>query len=144
VTAVSPTGPDLRPVPVPDATNRFFWDAASRQELVLQRCDTCSLLQYPPDVVCVHCQSVAMTETVLSGSGTLYSYAVLERSFHPGWTEPYVVGLVELAEQRELKMLTNIVETPLDRLEVGMAVEAVFERRGEVTLPQFRAAGAPR
>jgi uncharacterized OB-fold protein len=134
------TPPDLRPVPVPDEYNRFYWDAAAAHRLVLQRCDRCARFQYPPDVVCVHCQSVDMTPTELSGRGTLYSFAVLDRSFHPGWTTPpsYVVALVELDEQPGLRMLTNVVDIGEQELAVGMPMEVTFEERPQITVPQFR------
>jgi uncharacterized OB-fold protein len=131
---------DLRPRPAPNETNRFYWEAASEHRLVLQRCDSCRLLQYPPDVVCVHCQSQSMTPTELSGTGTLYSFATVDRLFHVGFASvlPYIVGLVELDEQPGLRMLTNIVEAVPEDLRVGMAVKVVFEDRGAVTVPQFR------
>jgi uncharacterized OB-fold protein len=133
-------GGDLRPVPVPDDSNRFFWDAAAERRLVLQRCDACRRLQYPPDVVCVHCQSREMTTTEVSGRGTLYSYAVVERAFHPGWASApgYVVALVELDEQEGLRMLTNILDTDGSDLQVGMPLEVTFEDRAAITVPQFR------
>lgn len=48
---------DQRPRPLPDETSRFYWDAAAAGRLMLQRCRSCWLLQFPPDVCCVHCQS---------------------------------------------------------------------------------------
>ena len=134
---------DLRPRPLPNEANAFYWDAAREHRLVLQRCDSCHLFQYPPDVVCVHCQSLAMTPTEVSGGGVLYSFATVGRAFHPGFVDqlPYVVGLVELDEQPGLRMLTNIVDASSSELSVGMAVEVTFEDRETVTLPQFRPSG---
>ena len=131
---------DPRPAPQPDETTRFFWDAAGDGRLVLQRCASCHLLQYPPDVVCTYCQSDQLDHAELSGRGTLYSFAVVDRAFHPGFVSwlPYVVALVELAEQPGLTILTNVVEADPESLSVGMPMEVRFERRGEVTLPQFR------
>ena len=131
-----------RPRPEPDADTSFFWDAAGEGQLVLQRCPSCRNLQYPPDVVCVYCQSLDLVPERLSGRGTLYSFAVVRRAFHGGFVNhlPYVVGLVELQEQPGLRMLTNIVEADLERLQVGVALEVTFEQRGTVTLPQFRPA----
>jgi uncharacterized protein len=153
VTTVEPTPApepvDLRPRPVPDDDNRFYWDAAAQHRLVLQRCDRCGLFQYPPDVVCVHCPSRSMPPTELSGRATLYSYANVERTFHPGWTSPpgYLVGLVELHERPGLRMLSNLLEVDAGELEVGMALEVVFEDRPRpdgpgITMPQFRPARA--
>lgn len=137
------TGPstDQRPRPEPDAVTRFHWDAAAQRRLVLQRCHSCQRLQYPPDVSCVHCQGETFEYVEVSGRGTIYSYAVVDRPLHAGFVDalPYVVLLVELEDQPELRILTNLVgggpETPLA---CGMPVEVDFEDRGPVTLPQFR------
>ncbi|HVV29887.1 MAG TPA: OB-fold domain-containing protein [Mycobacteriales bacterium] len=134
---------DLRPRPEPNETNAFFWDAAAGHQLVLQRCDACSQFQYPPDVACVHCQCTELTPTEMSGRATLYSYAVVDRLFHVGFASvlPYVVGLAELDEQAGLRMLTNIVDTRPEEVQIGMPLEVCFEDRGEITLPQFRPRG---
>ncbi len=131
---------DLRPPPAPDDTTKFFWDAAADGRLVAQSCNACGRIQYPPDIVCVYCRSESLGTVELSGKGTIYSFALVERAFHPGFVPhvPYVVALVELDEQPGLRMFTNIVDCDPARLTVGQTVEAVFEQRGTVTLPQFR------
>ncbi|MCU1344891.1 MAG: hypothetical protein JWL70_1157 [Acidimicrobiia bacterium] len=136
---------DLRPRPLPNESNRFYWEAAREHRLVLQRCDACHQFQYPPDVVCVHCQSLAMTPTAVSGKGVLYSFATVDRAFHPGFSDqlPYVVALVDLDEQPHLRMLTNIVECSASDLFVGMPLEVTFEDRETITMPQFRPQSGP-
>jgi uncharacterized OB-fold protein len=139
----SSVGNDLRPRPEPDESSAPFWDGAAVGRLVLQRCASCTRYQYPPDVVCVHCQSPDIEFTTMSGRGTLYSYAIVDRAFHAGFVEalPYVVALVELDEQAGLKLLTNIVEAEPSTLQIGMPLEVVFEARGDVVIPQFRPVG---
>jgi len=87
---------DPRPLPLPDEVSRFYWDGARDGRLLLQRCLRCSKLQYPPDVVCVHCQSVELEADRVSGRGKVWSYTIVERVFHAGFTDavPYVVGLI--------------------------------------------------
>jgi uncharacterized OB-fold protein len=134
---------DQRPRPGPDDTSRFFWDGAGEGRLLVQRCAGCARFQHPPDVACIHCQSTDLVPTEVSGRGVLYSYAVVDRPFHVGFVDavPYVVGLIDLDEQPGLRLLTNIVGAPADALAVGMVVEATFETRGDVSLPQFRPVG---
>jgi uncharacterized OB-fold protein len=137
---------DRRPRPEPDATTAFYWEAASRGKLVLQRCRSCGKLQFPPDVCCVHCQAEAFDHAEVSGRGTIFSFAIVDRPLHAGFVDviPYVVALVELDDQPGLRLLTNIVEVPAGvDLECGMGVEVVFEERGGVVLPQFRPGGRP-
>ncbi len=136
---------DSRPVPAPDDVSGFFWEAAAEHRLVLQRCRSCRKLQYPPEICCVHCQSDEFDLAELTGTGVLYSYAVVERALHAGFVDklPYVVAFVELDEQPGLRILTNLVDVPPGtELSCGMPVEVTFEERGVVTLPQFRLAGS--
>lgn len=135
---------DPRPVPAPDDVSDFFWNAAAERRLVLQRCCKCSKLQYPPEVACGHCQAQEFEPAEVSGRGTIYSYAVVNRPLHAGFVDalPYVVALIELDEQSGLRMLTNLVDLPEGTvLSCGMPVEVTFEVRGAVTLPQFRLSG---
>ena len=140
-----PTSADPRPSPAPDDVSRFFWEAAADRRFVLQHCRACAKLQYPPEVCCVHCQSEEFDHAEISGRGVIYSYAIVDRPLHAGFVDclPYVVVFVELNEQRELRIMANLIDIPDGTtLECGMAVEVTFEERGAVTLPQFRLSGA--
>ncbi len=132
---------DRRPLPAPDELTRFYWAAAAEHRLVLQRCRSCSKLQYPPEICCVHCQAEEFEAAEVSGRGVIYSYSIVDRPLHAGFVDalPYVVVIVELADQPGLRILTNLVDVPEGTsLSCGMPVEVVFEDRGGVTLPQFR------
>jgi uncharacterized OB-fold protein len=135
------TSIDRRPLPAPDDATRFYWEAAAEYRLVLQRCRSCAKLQYPPEICCVHCQAEDFEPFEVSGRGVIYSYSVVDRPLHTGFVDalPYVVVLVELADQPGLRILTNLVDVPEGAsLSCGMPVEVVFEDRCGVVLPQFR------
>lgn len=136
---------DPRPLPRPDDVTRFYWDAAAERRLVLQRCLSCTKVQYPPEVCCVHCQAEGFELSEIPGQGVIYSYAEVSRPLHSGFLDavPYVVVIVELDVQPGLRILANLVDAPAGTdLACGMPVEVVFEDRGTVTLPQFRLLGA--
>ncbi len=136
-----PTTPDSRPLPAPDELTRFYWDAASEHRFVLQRCTSCSTLQYPPEVCCLRCQGDDLEHTESTGQGVIYSYTVVDRPLHAGFVDrvPYVVVLVELDDQPGLRILANLLGTaPGAPLSCGMRVEVTFEDIGAITLPQFR------
>ncbi|MFI5521958.1 bifunctional MaoC family dehydratase N-terminal/OB-fold nucleic acid binding domain-containing protein [Streptomyces platensis] len=55
----------------------------------------------------------------------------------PGTARPYAVGLIELAEG--VRMVSNIVGVPYDKVRIGMAVRLEFLRADEeLELPVFR------
>jgi uncharacterized OB-fold protein len=134
---------DARPVPVPDPVSLPYWEAAREGRLVVQVCRGCAAAQFPPDLVCHACLGADLAYEESSGAGKLYSYAVYVRSFDPAFEVPYVLALVDLVDRPGVRLMTNIVDTPVDELAVDMPVEVTFEDRGAWRLPQFRAAREP-
>jgi hypothetical protein len=74
----------------------------------------------------------------VSGRARLHSYTINHQQWFPGQDVPYVIGLVELVEQPDLRLLTNVAHCPHDQLEIGMPLRVVFENvSDEVALPLF-------
>lgn len=77
----------------------------------------------------------------VSGRGVVYSYTRTESGArHPYFQgeSPYLVGLVELAEQPGLVLLTNFPGATLERISVGAPVEVSFQPLdGGISIPQF-------
>lgn len=128
-------------VPIADELTSFFWEGARKERLLIQRCDRCGYYQHWPRACCKRCLSFELSPAEVSGRGTLYSYTVCVHPFDP-WLEsrlPYVLAVVELEEQPNLKLVTNIIDCPEEDLRCGNAVEVAFEPiSDEVTLPVFR------
>jgi len=75
----------------------------------------------------------------------VYSFSIVHVKLAPGFDPPYVVALVELDEQAGLRLVTNIVQSPIEAIHIGMPVDVVFEDvTPEITLPFFRPAETPR
>jgi len=131
------------PMPLPDESTRFFWDAVARHELCIQRCQTCGFYIHYPKVMCRNCQSRDLAGERVSGKATLYSWTIASQPFHPFWVDkiPYTIATVELVEQPGLMFLTQVVDCPEAELEAGMPLEVTFvEMSPELTLPLFRPA----
>ena len=64
----------------------------------------------------------------VSGHGTVFSYTVNYQPFNPAVPVPYVIAIVELAEQADLRIASNIVDCEPDSVYVGIPVEVRFER----------------
>ena len=57
---------------------------------------------------------------------------------------PFIIVVIELAEQEGLRILSNLVDASPEEIEIGDAVEVVFTRLDSgVTLPHFRLASRP-
>lgn len=130
--------PPSRPIPKPTPETQHFWDGTRAGELRIQHCSDCDHTYFPPRPFCPECSSRSVEVVVASGRATLYSYVIHHREV-PGFTPPYAIAVVELAEGP--RMMTNIVEceqTP-EALQLDMELEVTFEAVSEeISLPQFR------
>jgi uncharacterized OB-fold protein len=130
------------PSPSPDIDDAPFWAAIAERRLVFQRCTDCGLHRHPPGPMCPRCQSTRCDWREAPTSGELFSYTITHVAPHPALGEhlPYVIGLVRFPTCDDVRLVTNIVDTPLAALKIGIPVEAVWTRFGSaLVLPRFRA-----
>ncbi len=130
-----------RPAPTPD--EEPFWRSGAEGHLEIQRCAQCRSWQHPPNPVCYRCLSRELSFERVSGLGTVYSYTINHQAWLPHLQEPYAVIIVELDEQHGLRFLSRLVDTDLDRVEIGLPVRVVFDPVGEgLYAPLFTAVGS--
>ena len=128
-----------RPKPTPET--QHYWDGAKAGELLLQCCDDCAHVYFPPRPFCPKCASRKVSITKASGKGTLYSYVINHRPAAPGFTPPYAIAVVALEEGP--RMMINIIDCPQtpEALVLDMALEVAFETIDDkLTLPVFKPA----
>jgi uncharacterized OB-fold protein len=123
--------------------NAHFWQGGEDGVLRLLRCQACGTYLHPPTPVCRACRSMRVAPEALSGRGVVHAYTVNHYRWLPDMEPPYVVALVELAEQAGLQLLTNVVGCGVDEVRTGLAVEVVFARNDDVYVPLFRPVDAP-
>ncbi|MDQ0950988.1 putative OB-fold protein [Streptomyces phaeochromogenes] len=127
-----------RPRPVVNRDNAGFWEGVSRHRLLIQRCDGCKTLRFPWLPGCNACGCPDWDTVEAGGEGTVYSYVVMHHPPFPAFDPPYAVGLIELAEG--VRMISNVVGVPHDRVRIGLPVRLEFEQVDEeLELPVFRA-----
>jgi uncharacterized OB-fold protein len=139
-TVVTELDPDPPPQPVPDPDSAGFWEATARGELALRRCQQCRTWCHLPLERCRRCGAPTEYEPV-SGKGFLYSFIVVHQPAVPGYRDrlPYVVGLVELAEQPGLRLATRLESVEPADLRVGqqLQVRIVDHPGGTYRIPVF-------
>lgn len=86
--------------PEMDLESHGFWAALRSRRIVLQRCESCDHLRFPPMPACPFCGAVRLTEVEVSGRGRVYSYVRVHRALTAAMrTEaPYVIAVVQLDE----------------------------------------------
>lgn len=134
---VTASGPPFRLLPRLDDSNRFFWTSGADGKLRFLRCRECRKLVHPPAPRCPYCLLTGGLEPdVVSGRGVVHSFTVNCQQWVPD-AEPYIIGLVTIAEQDDVRLTTNIIDTEADDMEVGMDVEVAFVAAEDVWLPVF-------
>jgi uncharacterized OB-fold protein len=129
-------GPVPRLLPRLTDVNRAFWTGGASGELLIQRCQGCGRWVHPPTDRCPACQGTLVPEPV-SGRGTVFTFTVNEYQFHPDVPPPNIIAIVELVEQADLRIPTNIVGCEAEQLRCGLPVQVLFERQGEIFVPLF-------
>jgi uncharacterized OB-fold protein len=124
--AAVPANP-ARMLPKLDERNRPFWTGGADGQLLIDRCTQCALWVSPPAADCPECGGTLVARPV-SGDGTVFTYTVNYQPFNPAVPVPYVIAIVELAEQADLRIASNIVDCEPDSVHIGMPVGVRFER----------------
>lgn len=124
------------PLPTPNAESQAFWDACADGRLTLARCTACDAVQFPPQATCTACGGTTGTPFDASGRGEVFTFTVNHRAPGPAFAAraPYVIALVDLEEGPRLMM--NVINCAPEDVAIGLAVRVVFEKRGDMALPQ--------
>ena len=131
------------PRPVSNIDDEAFWDGCRNDELRMQRCAACKKYRWLPRPMCPHCNALEHEWVTVSGRGKVFSWTVIVHPVHPAANEkvPYNVAQVQLDEDPDLILVTNLVEIDNDAIRIDLPVEAVFvEYEPGVKIPQFRPA----
>jgi uncharacterized OB-fold protein len=125
----------LKPlVPTGDRDSKPWWEALSRHELTVQRCDHCAHLRWPARAMCNQCGGFEWTWVPTSGRGSVVSWIVNRHHFSPAFPSPYVVVAVRLDEQDDLVLPGSWDGSPEgDGLRIGLPVTVGFEDVEEAT-----------
>lgn len=130
-----------RGLPVVDADNAPFFEAAAKGELVIQRCKESSQYQYYPRAGSVY--TMGEIEWVrVPGKGKVYSFTIVRKNpADPVFAAlcPYAIVLVELPEG--VKIFGNLTGCEAEDVRIGMDVEVYFsavDEAGTIHLPFWR------
>ncbi|HVV29383.1 MAG TPA: OB-fold domain-containing protein [Mycobacteriales bacterium] len=131
------TAPTSTPIPIPDPDSAGFWEATRSGTLSIARCTECRRWQHPPQELCRYCGSTVAFEPV-SGRGEVFSFILVRQQTVPGHQVPYVVALVQLEEDPQIRV-SGIVQGPIEAVQIGLPVEARMVPVGETGLcaPEF-------
>ena len=134
--------PGFRMLPDVTADSEAFWSGGGQGQLLIYRCRSCGHFFHPPAPACFRCQSRDVGPEPVSGRAKVAATTVTEHQWFEGWPPPYLIAIVELDEESDVRLTTNIVDCSYDDVSIGMPVEVTFEQweddLGAVWIPLFR------
>lgn len=83
-----------------DLDAAFYRAGLADGNVLLQRCDECGKVRFPPLPTCPYCASRAVSVITAVGTGRVYSWVTVRQALTPEAAAdvPYAVAVVELAE----------------------------------------------
>jgi uncharacterized OB-fold protein len=125
--------------PVPEITdfNRPYFEGCAQGELRVRTCRRCHHRFRFSHYLCPNCWSDDLGWEPVSGRGTVTHFTVVHQAPYPSFEAdaPYVIVLVEL--EVGVRMMGNLLQCDPEEVRIGLPVRAVYEARGDVSLPMF-------
>jgi uncharacterized OB-fold protein len=128
------------PLPELRFENVPFWTGGAEGKLLIQRCRACGRWSHPPLPRCRACLSPEVAPEPVAGRGVVHTFSVNRHAWFPGQAVPYVLAIVELAEQKDLRVATRLVGVAPEEARIGLQVRVHFEQVEDVWLPLFERA----
>src|ERR1700712_258676 len=133
-----PADPASRLLPELVAETEDYWTGGEAGELSVYRCQSCPHWFHPPTRACWRCRSLEVGPEVSSGRAKVAAYTINHHPWLPDFPPPYIIAIVELEEEPDVRFTTNIIECDIEDVHVGMPVEVVFEHLEDVWIPLFK------
>ena len=124
------------PAPTDPVSSAEHWGWLRRHELRIQRCLECGTTRNPPAELCYACHGTATESIPLPLNGRIFTWT---RVWHPIGEAfrahvPYLLAWIEIDHPDRPRFLGNIVGDPMQPVEIGDAVDGVFEDRDGGTI----------
>lgn len=130
--------PGFRMLPEITSINEDFWTGGAQGELRIYRCGGCGRFFHPPSRICHRCRSRDVGPEAVSGYARVAACTVNYHQWFPEFDPPYSVAIVELSDEPDVRLTTNVVGCDPEQVEVGMPVCVEFEDWDPVWIPVFR------
>ena len=137
--------PGGMPLPDPSPEDLPFWAACRERKLIIQHCNDCQGFSHPPMPSCAKCGSAKVGWREVSGNGTVFSYTVAHHAVHKALKGhgPYNVVVVMLDDAGDVRLVSNLIDTAPDEIQIGMRVTLHWDEvEGGMLLPRFRKSAA--
>lgn len=108
--------------PILNPGDEAYFEGTAKGKLLLKKCLDCGKVHHYPRAICPFCWSDKLEWQEASGNAEIYSFSTT----HRGEGAPYCIAYVTLEEGP--KILTNIVDENLEKIQIGLKVKLAFQK----------------
>lgn len=126
-----------RKLPALTPDSQAFWQGGAEDKLQIYFCYDCDRFFHPPGPICPDCAGENIGPKAVSGKGKIVTFTINHQKWHPDLEVPFVVAIVELAEQPGLRLVTNITGCAPQDVYVELPVRVHFLQQEDVWIPLF-------
>ncbi len=134
---LSPIENIRRPLPGITEDTRPYWTGGAEGKLLIEQCDDCDYYIHPPTGFCPRCEGRATHFQPVSGRAFVETFTINHKQWMPGLPAHYVLALVRIAEQDDVRLVTNIVGCAPEDVSFDMPVFVQFEQAEDLWVPLF-------
>jgi uncharacterized OB-fold protein len=124
-----------------DRENQAFWTGGRDGRLLICRCGDCGAFIHPPREICRVCTSENVAPHAVAGTGTIDSFTVNHQKWAPDMEVPFVIARVRLDDAPEVIVTTNIVNGPVEAVDIDDPVRVLFAEQDGIWYPLFERLG---
>src|ERR1700751_1986823 len=113
--------------------DRGFWALCVRRNLRFQRSIDCGTWRHPPAPSCAVCHSPGAAWELAPGGAELFSFTVVHHPVAPALVDavPYNVAIVAFPVSGTLRLVSTVIDVPVEALRIGMPLELAWARSGD-------------
>ena len=111
--------------------SKYWREIPQRYRKEANRCAPCSMIFFPPRLICPECGNRELEQTVMAEKGGLLTYTIVR--VPPSQFKdqaPYAVGIVEMDDGARLT--GQVVDCDFERLQTGMRLQLEFRKMYDV------------
>jgi uncharacterized protein len=120
-----------------DKDNTAFWTGGAVGKLYIAKCGDCGEFTHPPREFCRHCQSENVAPYSVAGTGVIDTYTVNHQAWAADMEVPFVIARVKLDGTPGIYLTTNIVNCPVEAVDIDDKVRVLFEEQDGIWFPLF-------
>jgi len=113
------------------ATTARFLEKMKQGKIVGQRCPSCSNVYIPPRGCCAKCGVVTEEEVELPPTGVIESFTIVHLPIPGSPIEPPIISANIILDGADIPCMHLISEVELEKVHIGMRVEAVWKPKEE-------------